>query len=99
MDEHNTINEVEESVSDVDTQTMSDEELKEAVNKTLEKVRSDAMILGYRVACTTIMQLISPWHNPHCSHREYERIFKKVEEFCGKALKQDGESAEETVQN
>ena len=104
MDEHNTLNEVDEAVSEVDTSTMSNDELKEAVNKTLEKVRNDAIILGYRVACTTIMQIISKWHEPNCSHREYERIFKRVEEFCSKVMKHEEDTAEpadaaETVQN
>jgi stress response protein SCP2 len=66
--------------------------------QTLDKVRNDGIVAGYRVACMTIMQMIALWHQPNCSHREYERIFKKVEDFCGKALKQS-EKNEETVQN
>ena len=97
--EENNLNEVEEAVSEVDTSAMTNNELKEAVDKTLQKVRNDAMTLGFRVACTTIMQTIAPWRQKNCSHREYERIFKKVEEFCGKALKQDEETSEETAQN
>lgn len=59
------------------------------------------MILGYRVACQTVLQMISPWHKPNCSHREYERIFKRLEKFCGKALKRDDDKNEdsETIQN
>ena len=97
--EENNLNEVEEAVSEVDTSAMTNNELKEAVDKTLQKVRNDAMTLGFRVACSTIMQTIAPWRQKNCSHREYERIFKKVEEFCGKALKQDEETSEETAQN
>lgn len=73
----------------------------EAINKQLEKIRNDAIIVGYRVACKMVIDMIAPWHQPNCSHREYERIFKKLEEFCGKALKQDktSEGTDETVQN
>lgn len=96
MDENNNMNEVAEAVESVDTSEMSNEELKKAVGDFLSQERSKSMILGYRVACQTILQMIAPWHQPNCSHREYERIFKKVEEFCGKALKQENT---ETVQN
>jgi len=101
MEENKNINEVDEAVAEVDeTIPMNDDELKEAINGTLERIRTQNMILGYRTACMTIMQMISGWHKPNCSHREYERIFKKVEEFCGKALKQEEKNTEEeTVQN
>lgn len=94
MEENKNL-EIDEAVAEVDTSEMNQEELKKAMGDFLTKERGQSMILGYRVACSTIMQIISGWHKPNCSHREYERIFKKVEEFCGKALKQD----EKTVQN
>ena len=95
MEENKNLNEIDEAIADVDPTSTNDEELKEKMKAFLEKERGQAMILGYRVACRTIMQLISPWHQKNCSHREYERIFKRVEEFCGKALQQP----DETVQN
>lgn len=88
-------NEVEEAVEQVDTGKMTTEELKDAVAKTLEKVRNDAMVLGYRVACQTIVQMLVPCLQPNVSRRELERSIKKVIEFAGKALKQP----DETVQN
>lgn len=99
MDENKTLNEVDEAVEAVDTSEMSNEELKKAIGDYLTKERSKSMILGYRVACQTILQIIERWRKPNCSHREYERIFKQIEEFCGKALKQGEEASEETVQN
>lgn len=98
MEENKNV-EIDEAVAEVDTTEMSQEELKKAMGDFITKERGQAMILGYRTACLTIMQMISGWHKPNCSHREYERIFKKVEEFCGKALKQDKKDSEETVQN
>ena len=99
MDENKTLNEVDEAVEAVDTSEMSNEDLKKAIGDYLTKERGKSMILGYRVACQTILQMIARWRQPNCSHREYERIFKQLEEFCGKALKRDEESSEETVQN
>lgn len=103
MEENMNLNEVDEAVASVDTSAMNNDELKGAINKTLEKIRNQGIVIGYRVACQAIMQMIAPWHQPNCSHREYERIFKRLEEFCGKALKQDeadaNEANEATVQN
>ena len=97
MDENKNLNEVNEAE---DVSEMSNEDLKKAVGDYLTKERGKSMILGYRVACQTILQMISPWRQKGCSHREYERIFKRLEEFCGKALKQeDTDNTEETVQN
>lgn len=98
MDENKNLKEVDEAVSEVDTSDMNNEELQKAVEETLDRVRSQAMILGYRVACTTIMQMIAGWHAPGASKREYERIFKRVEEFCGKALKQDDNGAQDATE-
>ena len=98
MDENKNMNEVEESVSEVDTSSMNNEELKEAVRKVLDKTRNDGIVLGYRVACTTMMQMIAPWHTPEASKREYERIFKRVEEFCNKALKQAENGTEDATE-
>ena len=99
MEENKNFNEVDEAVADVDTPEMSQEELKKAMGEFITKERGNAMILGYRVACQTVLQMIAPWHQKNCSHREYERIFKRLEEFCGKALKQDEKKTDETVQN
>ena len=99
MEETKNLNEVDEALSDVDSAEMSQEELKKAMGEFLTKERGQAMILGYRTCCQAVLQLIAPWRQKNCSHREYERIFKRVEEFCGKALKQDENEVEETVQN
>lgn len=103
MKENKNINEVEEAVAEVDVSSMPDDELKQAITKQLEKVRNDGIIIGYKVAARTMIDIIAPWRKPKCSHREYERIFKKLEEFYGKALKEDAEAAPKddnlTVQN
>lgn len=80
----------------------NEEKLKNTVEKTLEKVHNNGILIGYRTACTVMLQMIEPWHQPNCSKREYERIFKKLEEFFGKALKKNNDELfgnSETVQN
>ena len=95
-------NEVEEVVEQAKTGDMTIEELKDSVAKVLEKTRRDGILIGYRTSATMIMQMIAPWRQPNCSKREYERIFKKLEEFFGKALQKSNEElfgTDETVQN
>ena len=75
----------------IDTKQMTDEELQNAVEKTIERVRNDGILIGYRTAATVLMQTIAPWRQSNCSKREYERIFKKLEEFFGKALQKNNE--------
>ena len=102
MEDNMIPNEIDEAVAQVDTSNMTTEDLKEAVKQTMEKVRNDAMILGYRVACQTIVQMLVPCLQPNVSKRELERSIKKVLEFAGKALKQPDKKEEdntETVQN
>lgn len=102
MEENKNLNnEIDEAVAGIDPSEMSQEEIKKAIGNFLTKERGQSMILSYRVACQTVLQMIAPWHKPNCSHREYERIFKKLEEFCGKALKHDEDEKDtpKTVQN
>ena len=98
MEETKNLNEVDEALSDVDPAEMSQEELKQKIGDFLTEERGKSMILGYRVCCQTVLQMIAPWRQKNCSHRQYERIFKQIEEFCGKALKQDEKDAEESVE-
>lgn len=102
MEENKNLNnEIDEAVAGIGPSEMNQEEIKKAIGDFLTKERGQSMILGYRVACQTILQMIAPWHKPNCSHRECERIFKKLEEFCGKALKRDEDEKDtpKTVQN
>lgn len=104
MEKNVSLNEVEETTTEINesVKSMDNDELKTAIQDTLTRIRTQSITIGFRTACMSIMQIIAPWHQKNCSHREYERIFKKLEEFCNKALKQQEQSeepTEETVQN
>lgn len=99
MEETKIPNEVNEAVAEIDSSEMSKEELEKAIGDFLTKERGKSMILGYRVACQTILQMIAPCLQPNCSKREHERVVKKIVQFCDKALQQDEEKAEESTEN
>lgn len=98
MEETKIPNEINEAVAEIDPSEMSKEELEKAIGDFLTKERGQSMILGYRVACQTILQMIAPCLQPNCSKREHERVAKKIVEFCGKALKQDKNKTEESTE-
>lgn len=95
MEERNDFNEVDEAVQEVDTTKQNYDAIREAANENFEKIRYQAMVLGYRVACQTIVQMLSSCLQPNVSRRELERKIKMVVEFASKVLKQP----EETTQN
>lgn len=104
MEENKNLNEVEEAVAEVDTSNMDNEELKGAINETLSKIRTQSMILGFRVSCQTILDKISTFERTPGtkSNNDHKRLIKDIKKFCEQGLarqmNENGE-VEETVQN
>lgn len=84
MDERNEIIETEE----VTTETMTEDELTKAVEETLEKVRTQAMLLGAQSMCSVVLQkIVTAKAQPgKRSLRDYERLIKDIEQFCRTGL-------------
>lgn len=84
MDEKNEIIETEE----VTTETMTEDELTKAVEETLEKVRTQAMLLGGQAICSVVLQkIVTAKAQPgKRSLRDYERLVKDIEQFCRTGL-------------
>ena len=78
MNEENTIieNEVEQ------------DELTKAVEETLERVRTQSMLLGGQAICSVILQkIVTAKAQPgKRSLRDYERLVKDIEQFCTTGL-------------
>ena len=83
-----TENEVEEAVAEVDTSEMSNDELKGAINDTLSKIRTQAMILGFRVSCQSILDKIANFeHTPGAkSNNDHKRLIKSLKQFAETGL-------------
>lgn len=84
MDERNEIIETEE----VTTETMTEDDLTKAVEETLEKVRTQAMLLGGQAILSVILQkIVTAKSQPgKRSLRDYERLIKDIENFCSVGL-------------
>ena len=107
MEENKNLNEVEEAVAEVDTSNMDNEELKGAINETLSKIRTQSMILGFRVNCKTILDMISAFERTPGtkSNNDHKRLIKDIKKFCEQGLARqmnengEVEVPEETAQN
>jgi hypothetical protein len=103
-DEDKTIEEQENSI-------MADEELKEAIEEQLSKIRTQSMILGFRVSCQTIRDKIAEFERSpgSKSNNDHKRLIKDIKQFCetglSRKMNENGEievpeeNESETVQN
>lgn len=103
MEENNTIDQQEEIVQN--------DELKAAIEKTMDNIRTQSMLLGAQAMCQTILGKIYTFEssNGKKSTNDYKRCIKDVKKFCEVGLSRkvnaDGTTEEveqeesETVQN
>ena len=63
---------------------IGEDELTKAVEETLERVRTQAMLLGAQSMCSVILQkIVTAKAQPgKRSLRDYERLIKDIENFC-----------------
>ena len=89
------------------TDPKTNDELKDAIEGTLEKIRRQAMLLGAQVMCKTMLNKIYAFESSYGkkSANDYKRCLKDLKRFCEVGLSRkvnaDGETEpiEETAQN
>ena len=88
--------------------TISNDELKDIIEEQMSNLRSQSMILGFRVACQSILNKIVAFERTpgNKSNNDHKRLIKDIKKFVeqGLARKADGNDAveatePETVQN
>ena len=85
----------EKSVEELTT-----DELKQAVNETLEKVRTQALLLGAQVICSVILQKIEAFQKQPGKRtmNDYKRLVKDIEQYCrtgvSRKVNDDGTTSE-----
>ena len=105
LDEQMTLFEDEvENPEEAQTEPNTDDELKGAIEETLSKIRRQSMLLGFQVACQTVLDKITTFERKpgSKSNNDHKRLIKDIKQFAEQALSRnvnaDGET-EETVQN
>jgi len=100
--------ELNNTIEEQEAPTMNDDELKGAIEEQLSKIRSQSMILGFRVACSTIRDMINKFESSpgSKSNNDHKRLIKEIKQFVEKGLarkmNENGEievPESETVQN
>ena len=97
----------EENVEETVHSPEANDELKDAIEEQLSKIRSQSMILGFRVACQTVLDKISAFErSPGTkSNNDHKRIIKEIKKFVetglSRKMNENGEIEvpEETTQN
>lgn len=98
MDDINT-NEVEQQN---EAGSMSNDELKDAIKGTMEKMRTQAMLLGAQAMCSTVLQKINTFERKQgkITMNDYKRLVKDIKGFCEIGLSRkvnfDGTTSENT---
>lgn len=99
--------EINNTIEEQEVPTMNDDELKGAIEEQLSKIRSQSMILGFRVSCQTILDKINAFERSpgSKSNNDHKRLIKDIKKFVEQGLarkmNENGEIEvpEETVQN
>ena len=85
----------------------TNDELKGAIEETLSKIRRQSMLLGFQVACQTVLDKIVAFERKpgSKSNNDHKRLIKEIRQFVEQGLSRkvntDGETepVEKTVQN
>ena len=94
MDENiNVVNENEDTVTNDEVNNTQDNELKEKLSDAVEKLRTQAMLLGARAMTVTIANMIDADINKPGKRTmaDMRRLVKKVRDFCQKAIDREVE--------
>lgn len=89
MDENiNIVNENEDVATNDEANDTQDNELKEKLSDAVEKLRTQAMLLGARAMTVTIANMIDGDMNKPGKRTmaDMRRLVKKVRDFCQKAI-------------
>lgn len=91
MEEQNVTQIEDEQVHEdsvTETEGLATDELKEKVSDVVEKIRTQAMLVGARAMCGTIANMIDTAMNAPGKRTmaDMKRIVKKVRDFCQKAI-------------
>lgn len=75
-------------IEEQESATMETDELKEAIEEQLSKIRSQSMILGFRVGCKTILDKITVFERApgNKSNNDHKRLIKDIKKFCETGL-------------
>ena len=102
---------IEEETAQEQSSALETDELKEAIEETLSKIRTQSMLLGAQAICKTVLDKVYAFESSNYkkSANDYKRCLKDLKKFCetglSRKVNQDGttepveQSESETAQN
>lgn len=96
-----------ERTDEYQTESNANDELRGAIEETLSKIRRQSMLLGFQVACQTVIDKINAFERRagSKSNNDHKRLIKDIKQFVEQGLSRkvnaDGETEEvdKTAQN
>ena len=95
-----------EDEADTEIAPETNDELKDAIEETLSKIRRQSMLLGFQVSCQSILDKIIAFERKpgSKSNNDHKRLIKDIKQFVEQGLSRkvntDGETETiETAQN
>ena len=87
-------------MNEKETPDINDEELKNAIEAQLTKIRNKAMVVGLKVACSAIKDRLDAFDRSpgKKTNNDYKRLIKDIKKFVDQGLSNENEE-DETVQN
>ena len=84
----NEENKIIEMNPEIEEPTMNNDELKTAIEETMEQIRTQSMLLGAQAMCRVVQQKIAvAMSKPgKRSMNDYKRLVKEIDEFCATGL-------------
>ena len=82
---------MEENRNTIDEQEapiINDDELKDAIEEQLSKIRTQSMIIGFRVCCQTILDKVNAFEKTpgSKSNNDHKRLIKDIKKFVEQGL-------------
>ena len=76
------------AIEEQEVVTMDNDELKDAIEEQLSKIRTQSMIIGFRVACSTIRDKINAFERTpgSKSNNDHKRLIKDIKKFVEQGL-------------
>ena len=75
---------MDEEMKNQEAAHIDEEQFKSAVEETLEKVRTQSMLIGCQVICQAVLDRIYAFESSHGkkSANDYKRCIKDLKQFC-----------------
>ena len=79
---------MEEEKKNVDPEEITEDELKEAIEERMSKLRRQSMLLGLQVACQSILDKIVAFERKpgSKSNNDHKRLIKDIKQFAEQGL-------------